>query len=84
MDKLGVVGMNDRWVRAIRKRLPNGLPRPGCRLGQFYAEDMEVLDSYVYRLVPLSESAANGRTAKYRKVSNGASTTRKAPVESGA
>ena len=61
MDKLGVVGMDDRFVRALRKRLRDHLPRPGYPLGSFYAEDLEVEDSYVYRLVPRSESRSNGK-----------------------
>jgi len=74
MDKLGVVGLNDRWVRAIRKRLPHGLPHPGYRLGSFYAEDLEVEDSYVYRMLPRSADATNGSTSKRRKGSNGIGT----------
>jgi hypothetical protein len=84
MGKLGVVGVDDLFVRALRKRLRDQLPRPGYHLGHFYAEDLEVEDSYAYRLVPRSESAANGNKPKYRRVSNGTTTARKAPVETGA
>src|SRR5688572_10673148 len=62
MDKLGVVGMYHRWVRALRKRLPRGLTQPGYRLGPFCAEDLEVLDSYVYRMQPQADVVVNGTT----------------------
>lgn len=83
MDKLGVVGMDDRFVRALRKRLRDDLPRPGYHLGSFYAEDLEVEDSYVYRLVPRSESRGNGKGMKRRKGSNGVATTQWSTVTSG-
>jgi hypothetical protein len=78
MDKLGVVGMNDRWVRALKKQLTRGLPQPGYRLGPFYAEDLGVLDSYIYRMQPQADVVVNGTTPKSRKSSNGAAPKRKA------
>ena len=84
MDKLGVVGMNHQFVRALRKRLQDHLPRPGYHLGPFYAEDLEVEDSYVYRLVPRSESRGNGTVTKRRKSRHGAAQTRMAPAKAGA
>ena len=83
MDKLGVVPMHHRWVRALRKRLPRGLPTPGYRLGSFYAEDLEVLDSYVYRLSPPTPAEANGMAPKSRAGRNGATPRRKARTASG-
>lgn len=84
MDKLGVVGMNHQFVRALRKRLRDQLPRTGYHLGPFYAEDLEVEDSYVYRLMPPSESQSNGAATKRKKASNGDTRMRNARVESGA
>jgi hypothetical protein len=49
-DKLAVVGRNDRRVRALRRVMPHGPPKAGYHLGRFYAENLVVLDSYVYRL----------------------------------
>lgn len=65
MDKLGVVGMTHQFVRALRKRLARGLPNPGYRLGSFYAEDLEVEDSYVYRMLT-STYETNGADTKRR------------------
>jgi hypothetical protein len=79
MDKLGVVGLTHRWVRALRKRLSRGLPHPGYRLGSFYAEDLEVEDSYIYRmLMPVRET--NGASAKRRTGGDGIGTILKAPA----
>lgn len=80
MDKLGVVGLNDRWVRAIRKRLPRGLPHPGYRLGSFYAEDLEVEDSYVYRMLPNIAHKTNGTPTKLRTDNDGVRAILKVPA----
>jgi hypothetical protein len=78
MDKVGMVGMDHRWVRALRKTLGSNLQKPGYRLGPFYAEDMEVLDSYVYRLSPPSQAHGNGKTSEHRASRNGSASSRKA------
>lgn len=78
MDKLGVVPMHHRWIRALRKRLSGGLPNPGYRLGSFYAEDLEVEDSYVYRMLPTARET-NGTSAKRRTDGDGIGTILKAP-----
>ena len=78
MGRLGVVPLYHRWVRALRKRLSRGLPHPGYRLGSFYAEDLEVEDSYVYRMLP-SNHETNGARTKRRTGSNRAGTILKAP-----
>jgi hypothetical protein len=82
LDKLGVVGLDDRWVRAIRQRLPGGLPGAGVTFGEAYdlggfrAPDanLSVQDSYVYRLMPSRKHAANGTARKRRTPRTGAAT----------
>lgn len=71
--RLGIVGMNHRWVRALKERLPRGLPKPGHWLGGFWARDanLSVEDSYVYRFEPRVKSRTNGTTSR-RRVSPGA------------
>jgi hypothetical protein len=87
METISVVGHSDWRLRAIRKRLRNGLPRPNYRLGSFYAEDLEVYDSYVYRLTPSPKHNAKGSHArsgtKSNARSNGAAIKKKAPTTSG-
>jgi hypothetical protein len=82
MDKIAVVRTDDRWVRALRNATRRSLPKPGYRLGSFYADDLEVLDSYVYRLLPRADDAANGTAPRRRTSRNGTTSTRKAPVKS--
>jgi len=80
LDKLAIVGLDDYWVRALRKQLPRGLPREGYRLGDFYARDenLDVLDSYVYRLRPNPEAGTNGTTSKRRTQRNSTPSTLRA------
>ena len=82
MDKLGIVGLDDRWIRALRRAIGDNLPRPGYRLGPFYAEDMEVLDSYVYRLSLPSRAQVNGATSGHGAGRNSATSARKTRTES--
>jgi hypothetical protein len=72
LDKLAIVGLDDYWIRARRKQLPRGLPKEGYHLGDFYARDenLEVLDSYFYRLRPTPEAGTNGTTSKRRTQRN--------------
>ena len=80
MDKLGVVGMNHRFVRALRRRLSRGLPHPGYRLGSFFAENLEVEDSYVYRMLPNNAHKTNGTSAKLRTDNDGVRAILQAPA----
>jgi hypothetical protein len=76
MSNLGIVGPDHYWARAFRKKLPHGPPKPGYWLGDFFDRDsnLEVLDSYVYRLTPSGKQAANGTATKRRTPRNGAAT----------
>ena len=74
-DKVTIVGPNDRRVRDLRAALPRGLRKPGYCLGQFYSRELEILDSYVYRVAsqPASSMNLDGTASKRRKcISNGA------------
>lgn len=77
MGRVGVVGPEHRWARAFREKLPNGPPKPGYWLGDFFSRDgnLEVLDSYVYRLLPSRKRSANG-AVKQRKDSRNGTTRR--------
>jgi len=78
MGNMGVVGPDHRWARAFRERLPEGPPKPGYWLGDFVTRDgnLEVLDSYVYRLLPEGKRSANG-TAKKHQTSRKSAVTRR-------
>ena len=68
MGNMGIVAPDHYWARAFRERLPDGPPKPGYWLGDFYSRDghLEVLDSYVYRLMPSGKHSTTG-TAKQRR-----------------
>jgi hypothetical protein len=77
MDKLSVVGSDDRRVLALKKQLPRGILKPGYWLGGFWSrdEDVYVDDSYVYRVALPTSGAKNGTARKPRASRNGAVNT---------
>jgi len=88
MDKVTIVGLNDRRVRDLRNALSRGLPKSGYCLGRYYSRDMEVLDSYVYRVVlpevaTKNEDKVHGTVPKSHASRNGVTAKRKATAKSG-
>jgi hypothetical protein len=86
MGSMGIVTPDHYWARAFRKKLPDGPPKPGYWLGDFFARDsnLEVLDSYVYRLTPSDKHVANGTTRRRRTPRNGTATEGRAHATSDA
>jgi hypothetical protein len=80
MGRLGVVGMDHRWVRAFRERLPNGVARPGTWIDGFFSRDgdLEVVDAYVYRFPPSAKRSKNGTARRHHAVRNGIAPGQKA------
>jgi hypothetical protein len=86
MGNMAIVTPDHYWARAFRKKLPDGPPKPGYWLGDFFDRDsnLEVLDSYIYRLSPSGKHSTNGTTKKRRTPRNGTATSRRARVTSDA
>jgi hypothetical protein len=79
---IAVARPDDRRVRAIRSLLRNGLPWPGFRLDGAYAEDVEIIDSYIYRLNPRTGDVEDAAGVHARPSRNGAVAKRKASMKS--
>lgn len=80
---ISIARLDDRRVRAIRSLLRRGLPWTGFRLDGAYAEDVEIIDSYIYRLDPRTGDANSGAGPHARPSRNGTAAKRKSPAKSG-
>lgn len=80
---LTVVGMKDRRVRALRERLPGGIPRPGYHLGKVYARDVDIADSYVYRVLSSTDEVEQAMPKSHQSARNGTVSARSARIPTG-
>lgn len=81
---LTIVGMNDRRVQALREALPTGIPRPGYHLGRVYARDVDIDDSYVYRVLPSIENVEKAMPKSHQSARNGTASSPPARTAAGA
>jgi hypothetical protein len=81
-----IVGMHDSRVRAIQDTLPRGIPRPGYHLGRVYSRDMDVDidDSYIYRVQPVIEDAEHANAGTPESARNGTLMRHQATERAGA
>jgi|GEM_PF-581408 len=80
---ISIARPEDRRVRAVRSALRNELPWPGFRLDGAYAEDVEIIDSYMYRLSPRVVDDACDTTPRSHLIRNGTTATSKERTPSG-
>ena len=79
---MAITRTDDRRVRAMQSSLRNGLPWPGFRLDGAYAEDVEIIDSHIYRLNPRTDSVTNGAGVRSKPTHNGTAAQRKSQAKS--